>query len=211
MEDRIENVTTSCPIIGLIVATICLMIAPLSFAGEIVPNTFSAGDTVSASRMNQNFEALESAVEGGISDIIITIRENGSAYNTESWVVSQLYTAQCSAGELLTGGMCTPTHTDQNFENTNIGFIGSCKITSTSVSGFTTAYYEFHDDSNYGPPITVQAICARAVTVGSTPIITPRAVVDTQTPLTEEDEAAIELIRDQAFQYQQIFESKLAE
>lgn len=199
-------------IISLMVSAISMMICSTGFAGDIVPNTFSAGDTVSASRMNQNFEALENAVEGAMGDVFIAVRQNGAAYETSSWAVSDVMSIQCNSGELLTGGMCSPSHPDRNADTTNLGYVVSCAITPTAVIGFSAAIFDIADTGKYGPAITVQAVCASALPVGDILANRSSRVVSTSEPtLTEEDEMIIERMHTEALQYQQILNRKLAQ
>jgi hypothetical protein len=45
--------------ITLFCLVLVFLVTPMSFAGPMIPNTFSPGETISASKMNENFSSIE--------------------------------------------------------------------------------------------------------------------------------------------------------
>jgi hypothetical protein len=108
---------------GIVTALALLQITSIVHAGEIVPNTFSSGDTVSASKMNDNFSELEFYLLGAVDYLTITVRENSDSNNSTFWGVSDVVIVTCNVDELLVGGNCTSDHDDFNSSTTNYGII----------------------------------------------------------------------------------------
>ncbi|MCT2532087.1 hypothetical protein N2488_02715 [SAR92 clade bacterium H231] len=77
----------------LIIATVLLTLSSIANAGElIIPNSFSAGNTTSASDVNQNFTVIETAVND--NDARLDAIEAGSTR-----VVFQGFSANSEAGD----------------------------------------------------------------------------------------------------------------
>lgn len=197
--------------VGHIIMSISLLLTSYIYAGDIVPNIFKPGDIVSASKMNQNFEALENSFSNAIESVTTTVRVNGAPFNTDSWAISKIFTVQCNPGEVLTGGNCTSVHADQDLDTTNIGIIASCVITETSVLGASVVFPEISDLLKFGPPITVQAICASAVTVDGIQAMAAIAEdTEAESTFSHNDEIILEQMEEQLFKYHKLMEEKLS-
>ena len=187
-----------------------MLLSPVVYSGDIVPNTFQSGDIVSASKINANFTALENATQNAIDYLTITIRENGSSGNVSSWVTSELISVSCNHGELLVGGVCSCAHADFTTSNTNLGWVAACGFSSNGVLGFTATDLSVSDSWKNGPPITVQAVCASATLIGASSFETLDSTSSNIEPiLSVEDELIINRTKEQQESYIQLLEKKL--
>ena len=167
-----------------------------AFAADLVPNTFSAGEVISASEMNANFNSLEQAINTVSSDLSQAIN---TVYSTIRWIEdpagntfassSDTATATCLANEVITGGTCSCTATNFNSSISNWGSVWFCDIVGKSVIGVCASRDLLYDSNKYGPPIKVYAICASATTVE--PSISPLSVTES----SPSDEALDEIKR----------------
>jgi hypothetical protein len=151
--------------------TIIIFLMSLTFFTSLahaVPNTFSVGETVSASKMNQNFNALENAIGSAISEVTFITRYTAINYGTSYGSSgSEVATASCAADEVITGASCSCLTTGANFSVTNFGQVAYCDIAGDSVVGSCSANSLVYINGLYGPPITVYARCAKVTDTAS--------------------------------------------
>lgn len=174
---------------GIRAVIICIVIISLFVAASTTyaaPYTFSEGEVVSASKMNANFSALESAINSSSNisrRVVIESAVKGISY---SWYFSEMITASCGANEILSGGSCSCAHNDWNSSTTNTGAVSFCDFFGNTVLGSCESDGYFGDSNKYGPPITVYAVC---LSTGSS-----LNLMDTSTPIPIllEEEAKLE-------------------
>ncbi len=151
--------------VAILIFAAFTFLAPIAHA---VPNTFSAGESVSASKMNQNFTALENALGNTISQLTITTRYAGYNFGTTyGSLASEVATASCLEDEVITGGTCSCITENSNFNNTNFGQVSFCTIAGNNIVGSCMANSMVYDDGLYGPPISIFINCAKVISTAA--------------------------------------------
>jgi|GEM_PF-6024601 len=135
------------------------------FAGNLVPNTFTNGETISSSKMNDNFTSLEGAVNTAITNVSITQRSNGSSHNISNNMGSEVVTQTCATDEILFGGTCSCFHSNNDSTTTNFGVLAYCDIVGNAILGTCFSEALTYSSFKYGPAVTVNASCVARVTV----------------------------------------------
>lgn len=152
-----------------------MALATVAAAGSInKPYTFSNGGTADANQVNANFDRVYQQTNVNSANIATAVKSLNirkvtvsQAYNAANYVGSQVPTAACGAGEVLTGGTCSCTHDSFNSVTTNYGLLWNCMIIGNSVVGMCGTNAISYSATKFGPPITVTAVCASVTSVGS--------------------------------------------
>jgi hypothetical protein len=105
---------------------------------------------------------LNATPKSAIVSLSTTIRttqfDKGVTYGSTE---SETGEVSCNFDEVITGGSCSATSDNWDYETTNLGVVSVCDIVDNSVLGYAYAYLE--DPDLYGPAIMVSAVCAKKV------------------------------------------------
>ena len=155
----------------LAIACAFFLVVSLANAGDIVPNSFSKGDVVSASKMNQNFAELENAFGDALSWLYLrydyTVDDRGVYANVSDGIY-----ARCNAGEVLVTATVSCISSDFDPSTTNWGLVNDQSIYYDSDTDEWYVYGEcssdalLYDSSKYGPAVKICLICGSTGTVG---------------------------------------------
>jgi hypothetical protein len=158
------------------------------FAQVTVPNTFTDGTPALAGEVNENFEALADEIVANfiysnINKVRIDDAEQALAdyqkyinsrtlthvtiysqsdFNEEFPFISQVQSATCPAGSVLTGGSIGCFSEGEGSYDNNIGFVASSLGAGNAYSGYCLSQLPY-DENKMGPAITAVAICATIV------------------------------------------------
>ena len=96
---------------------------------------------------------------GGI-DVNTLIVETQSDFNVGGVSYSELVTATCPTGSIMTGGgvVCSSDNFDPS--TTNYGVVAAAIPTGNSYTGGCYADFEYYSESKFGPAVTAFAVCA---------------------------------------------------
>jgi len=106
-------------------------------------------------------DGLHASELGGSSNLTTIVRMNYSSYDSSNNFGSEVITASCFSGEVLTGGGCDCWgNYTWNASTTNYGQMNSCAPAGNSMIG--SCFTSVSDASllKFGPPVTVYAVCA---------------------------------------------------
>ena len=106
-------------------------------------------------------EKLSERVRYGLT---ATIRMSYSSFNEIQSGASEVVTASCYGGEVLTGGGCDcQGNYTYNSDTTNYGFVNACIPAGNSMIGGCLVGAANIDVSKWGPPVTAYAICVTEI------------------------------------------------
>ncbi|SHH63448.1 carbohydrate-binding protein [Desulfofustis glycolicus] len=139
---------------------------------------------------------------GTISADDVTLRWAEFPQNTASSITSEFGTVECNVGETLISATCSAAAPSFDNSTTNYGVLWTCDIAGNTAYGASSADALFFDDTLYGPPITIYAVCLVTDDSGSV------ATMSISTPVSTDIEAMRESFEAQAIKKQQILDSR---
>lgn len=134
--------------------------APMVAGAVEVPNVFVSGQIATAAAVNKNFSTLASAINKlGIKTAVYTVHSDANTA-AGAYAVSEVLTATCPAGTVLTGGSVSCDTDNSDITTTNYGIPLSVSMAGDSVVGACWIETLTYKAYKYGPAITVYAVCA---------------------------------------------------
>jgi len=153
--------------IAILVLLVTTKIASASVTA--VPNTFSSGQTVSSSKINQNFDTLETAIDGKLGTVLFVSRTTVLRPNYGSFLTSGIASASCLPGEIATGVSCSCndgySSGDPGYIDSNLGTLYGCDFgyTGNYAMGACVADGYMSDTSLPGPAVSVTIVCSSVI------------------------------------------------